>query len=208
MFEPSKHLVLKMLEKPFDYDWSWQGFGMFRLYLSREVRLHVWAPSLATKNVTTLHTHPWHFESEVIVGKMVDHRYIFRRVFEPFANQMRGDSYVARAPERPTHHEMRIVCGPSGHACAESQRDVELIHECRTVVRAGERYRLQASDIHESEPSPGTVTIIRRTFLSDTEHASVFFPYGQEWVSAKPRAATREEIRFMAESALLAARDA
>ena len=45
--------------------WSLQGLGMFRLYLSHEKRLHVWDARFRTSDVSVIHTHPWHFTSEV-----------------------------------------------------------------------------------------------------------------------------------------------
>ncbi len=72
----TQSLALKLLEtsavRPEAFEWSLQGFGMLRLYLSKEVRLHVWDDRYAVKNVTTIHTHPWHFRSTVLFGELTD----------------------------------------------------------------------------------------------------------------------------------------
>jgi hypothetical protein len=183
-------LVRTLLAHPFEFPWSWQGFGMFRLYLSKELRLHVWSPTHATKDVTTLHTHPWHFTSTVLQGEIMDRRY-------------RAVSLVDHANEQPdTHTEQRIRCGEGGCAVAGT-RPVRLERMLPTdVVKAGCVYSRRAHEIHESIPTPGTITIVRRHFLEDTEHALVYHRIGTPWISAEPRRATREEIRQMAEIAL------
>lgn len=174
-------LLRAILEQPTAFDWSLQGFGMFRLYLSREARLHLWDPRFAVENVSTLHTHPWDFTSTVIAGRIEDHVY---RI-EP------GD---------PTHVEQRIVCGSGGCAVGEPGA-VRLVPAFVRSVRAGESYTLRSDEIHESRPEPGTVTIIRRTFKADTEHANVYHPIGTPWVSAEPRKAAAAEVISMAEIA-------
>jgi hypothetical protein len=48
----TKALVKNILEKATSYKWSLQGFGMLRLYLSKDVRMHVWHPDFAVKKVS------------------------------------------------------------------------------------------------------------------------------------------------------------
>jgi hypothetical protein len=165
-----------------DFDWSLQGFGMFRLYLSREVRLHVWSHRHATERVSTIHTHPWHFRSTVISGDITDRLYRDRGVAGNWNRQ-------------------KIICGQGG--CAVSEPDsVHLLVLQEITVRDGESYSLTADAIHESKPSDGCVTVIERQFLADTEHAYVFYPRGEKWVSAEPRPARQSEVEEMRELAL------
>lgn len=178
--------VRKLLENAERLDgWSYQGFGMFRLYLSKAIRLHVWDPSQAVEGVTTIHTHPWHFRSTVVSGRMVDKLYAL-----PLLDT--GAS---------THQMQQIVCGPGGGACGEPQL-VRLERLQEAVISVGQSYGLTAKAPHESMPDPGTVTLIERRFLPDEEHAYVFPPIGQPWVSAEPRPATRKEVAEMMELAL------
>ncbi len=187
--EHKQLLVRKILEGVRQYEWSLQGFGMFRLYLSKRTRLHVWVPSFAVPNVSTIHTHPWHFRSEVIAGSMVD------RLYE------RSLLRLLPISESATHHMQKIVCGPGGCAIGNPE-PVVLRHVQDLTITVGKAYSLTAEAFHESIPSPGTVTIVDREFLEDTEHAHVCFPFGTRWESAEPRRATQKEIDAMAEIAL------
>src|SRR5258708_2442216 len=62
--------------------WSVQGFGMMRTYIGppdnpKEYRLNIWDRELAVPNVSTIHDHPWHFDSIVIGGAFVNQRFHF-----------------------------------------------------------------------------------------------------------------------------------
>lgn len=179
-------LVQAILEHALDYEWSLPGFGMLRLYLSKAVRLHVWDPTQATKNVSVIHDHPWDFRSEVVCGAITNVLY----EEEPLLD---GGScnYLRQA----------IVCGPGGHALGTPEPVRLNVSMIRTYQPGGEYYEI-ASALHESRPEPGTVTIVTRTFREDTEHARVCFPLGTEWVSAEPRPATRDEVLHFTKRAL------
>jgi hypothetical protein len=100
-----------------------------------------------------------------------------------------------------THYEQQIVCGPGGGVSAEKQPvHLESMQVC--VYGPGSSYTREATDVHESIPKSGTVTIIERQFLPDTEHAYVYFRTDREWVSAEPREAKKEEVDAMARMAL------
>jgi hypothetical protein len=182
----TKLLVKKLLEKPYGLDWSFQGLGMLRTYLSKEVRLHIWDPRRAFPNVSTLHTHPWNFQSQVVAGRLVDKIY----------DELKGRTDT-------NHHKQMIQCGPGG--CAKGEiADVRLalcgqrtVGDSKGSTGYQQSYALSREAIHESLPEPGTVTIIERQFSEDSEHAYVFWPLGTDWVSAEPRAATFEEIQSM-----------
>lgn len=172
------------------YDWSLQGFGMFRLYLSREVRLHVWDSKFAYANVTRIHNHPWDFSSRVVRGEMTDVTY---EIVDP-------NTWPENLKPN-THREQRIVCGPGGGSIGES-REVILRKYSPRVFHTGSVYSLQAKVIHESMPVDGTITLVHRTFHDDTEHAMVYPQIYQPWISAEPRPATRAEILDMAKRTL------
>lgn len=181
----NKLLVKKILEQPLSYKWSLQGFGMLRLYLSSKVRLHVWTNQAPYKvpGVSIIHTHPWDFTSEVVAGMITNTRY--KEI------EQGGRLY----------NRQLLQCGPGGCLKDEpdlvhlSVRDVEQVHE-------GDIYTEAAEEIHHSEPEDGTVTIVRRIFKSDTEHAYVYWPVGEEWGSAEPREATSDEINHITGVAL------
>lgn len=170
------YLAKVILEHCEDYEWSLQGLGMLRLYLAPEVRLHVWDSRYVVSGVSQMHTHPWHFHSTVLAGSVTNHRY----EETGFAG-----SRVCR---------QRIRCGEGGGLVGEPEI-IELTRVSEEHYKPGDCYHQLASEIHVSEPESGTVTIIRRDFQDDSDHAHVFWPEGAEWVSAEPRRAAEEEVR-------------
>lgn len=157
------------------YEWTRQGLGMLRTYLTREIRLHVWDCRLRTPGVSTRHSHPWHFDSHIVVGEVENVRFVERT-----------DKLGI-----PTNAQ-RLACGIGGGLVGEPAvvNLVELEHEHH---REGQTYRQLADEIHESRPADGTVTIVTREFLEDDVHATVYWPIGDEWVTAEPSTAAGAE---------------
>lgn len=181
----TKLLVKKILEASQDYEWSLQGLGMLRMYLSKEVRLHVWDPSKSVR-LSTIHDHPWDFTSEIVAGKITN--VIYQKL-------------NSREHEN-THWEQTIVCGPKGGAVPGGRKDVCLYEYTRYSIPGGGSYSQHHTEIHESLPEPGTVTLITRKFTSDEDHARVYFPLDQDWVSAEPRPAQPGEAYEICQMAL------
>lgn len=71
------------------------------------------------------------------------------------------------------------------------------------TYEAGDAYRQEASEVHHTSYEDGTVTLVSREFLPDTEHANVYFRADGSWVSAEPRDATPDEVSAFVERALL-----
>lgn len=164
------------------FDWSLHGFGMFRLYLRRDLRIHVWDSKFATFAVSTIHNHPWDFTSDVIQGMITNVEY---------------DTCIGKA----THHIQKIKCGEGGGLVGES--NTCCIHKLRSIsYTAFNCYSEDSRTLHETKAEDGTVTIIKRFFKADTEHAMVAWPIGQNWVSAEPRPATKSEKLDMRDRAL------
>jgi hypothetical protein len=184
------HLVrTDVLEHPERREWSLQGFGMLRTYLSPDLRLHVWDPDFRVESVSDIHDHPWHFESLVLSGSIENRRYLLVK---------------ASATRPASHNQGRILCGPkpSEHG-AKDVKPVLLEQWCEGVFRPGDVYRMQADELHASFPSPGAVTLIQRTKANkDPDRAFVYWPIGGEWVSAEPRPATLAEVRRITRHAL------
>lgn len=175
-FEGLRGVVRTFLSR--ESGWSVQGFGMMRLYLDpdKEWRLNVWDSSLQVPGVSTIHDHPWHFQSWVISGNFVNARFVVDE-----DGSVEYDYMVIKTGEGG---------GPTGErqACRLRQRSAEF-------YRPGGSYSQSAEEIHESRYGDGTVTLNRRTRVGTGEHARVFWPHGQEWVDAMPRAATEEEVQ-------------
>lgn len=158
--------------------WSLQGFGMFRLYLGddRVRRLHVWVPELAVPGVTDVHDHPWHFHSRLLLGELRD------EVFD--AQELNGYYVGLGFAPAPTHHRRTIVCGPGGGATKSDPEPVILKADPERTrsYRAGDSYVLLADELHRTVPQPGTITLVERRRLGDTEHANVLVPVSDRLV--------------------------
>lgn len=179
----NKQLLVKaILENALSYKWSLQGLGMLRLYLSDEVRLHVWDTRFAFPNVSSVHTHPWNFHSEIVVGRLRNFRYEETTAGNPYNKSL-------------------LHCGEGG--CLVNE--VELV---RLTGRIGETYEVgsvytqQAHEIHYTVPSDGTVTIVTREFLDDKDYAFVYWPEVLKFGMAEPRPATPDEIQVITSHSL------
>lgn len=178
--------INSILTNPHIHKWSLQGFGMLRMYLSETERLHIWHSKFKTKDVTTIHGHPWDFTSNIIAGKI--RNTIYSIVTE----------YDLRTT---TFDEQTIICGPTG-CDVGPKRPVFLRVKSRSAYIRGESYSQKTNEIHDTSYVDGTITVVKRTFLEDTEHARVYIPVGEKRVDAKPREAAREEIECMTKFAL------
>jgi hypothetical protein len=168
------------------FEWTVQGFGMMRMYFdeNKQHRLNVWHSGLSVPNVSIIHDHPWRFQSWVISGRVVNRRYGFR-----FDADFRGIK----------HKFMVIEPGEQGGPRTEPQ-DAWLIPRGPEMYAVGNTYSQLANEVHSSHPLDGTVTINDRRDRGP-DIARVFWLHG-DWVDAKPRPATQEEVRFYSEYAL------
>lgn len=175
-----KAAVELILKQPHRYrGWSVQGLGMLRLYIKDpEIRLHIWDSRIEFDEVSKMHTHPWNFESYVVAGQVENIRYRIDPSDNPFGVKFKTQ---------------RIHCGVGGGLMG-AEDEVNLIKSKHEIYMDGDSYCQKADEIHESHPSEGTVTIIVREMLEDTEHADVFWEPGKEWVTAEPRPATSMEV--------------
>lgn len=186
-----KRLVQSVLEHRMAYDWSLQGFGMLRTYISKELRLHVWDSRYRTLSVSDLHTHPWSFDSLIVAGQMQNRRW----------SRISRDDIKADIDREFLEHELR--CGTGGGLThAHNDKFVTLAPHPWETYQEGETYHQRDTEIHQSSFLDGTVTLIYRTFNEDEDHASVFVPTGQEWISAEPRPATGLEVMDITRQAL------
>jgi len=176
--------VRKVLQHPYDYRWTVQGFGMMRTYLDPDEvhRLHIWDTNCAVPDVSVIHDHPWDFDSRIYSGTVINQRY-------RFADEVDG---LDTAPMRIG----RIKTGEGGGLDPASVHDTWLAVPEAEEYLPGDSYHMDRPELHESIPSPGAVTIISRKFYTarDDQFATVCWAAGAEWVTAEPRPATREEI--------------
>lgn len=180
--DSDNNLIAQILSWPLEHEgWTLQGFGMLRLYLTKELRLHVWDARYRVSNVSLIHTHPWDFESYIVWGRLKNIRY----------EVVEGDGHLFST----------IKCGV-GACIKTSPQPCGLVEVKNEFLEAGKVYSQKAHEIHKSVPENGTVTLIERTFKADTEHANIFWPKGTDWVSGEPRRATKKEIENICEYAV------
>src|ERR1043165_7302417 len=74
-FSSARALARFILEHAHSFEWQAQGLGMLRTYITREIRLHVWDSELRAPNASDIHDHPFHFESLVLSGRLLNQRY-------------------------------------------------------------------------------------------------------------------------------------
>jgi hypothetical protein len=179
-----KSLMRSVLRNPHDREWTLQGFGMLRTYLDdkHEYRLHVWSEEHAVDKVSTIHTHPWDFSSTIVAGHLKDIAY--KRVQD--------------------HNRMleQQILGGEGGGLKGDPIEVGLLTTTVLTLSEGSSYSHNAADIHESRPADGTVTLIKRCFGPDVDHASVFWNKRETWVSAEPKPATWFETHKITQNAL------
>lgn len=190
-FNPLQAAVRSLLNHAPAMNWTVQGFGMLRTYLDpdKRFRLNIWHQDLMVPGVSVIHDHPWHFKSWIIAGRFINQRYI----------QCSADAKLLSPVKRLSY--MTIKTGEGGGP-AGSIQDMYVTPLRKEEYFAGDTYAQQASEIHESDYINGCVTLNDRTRVGTGEHARVFWPYGQEWVDAEPRAATVVEIMGACQAAL------
>lgn len=179
MFQSNNEIARKLVRKlitDLSQDWSLQGFGMLRMYLDKETRLHIWNHGSAVPDVSDIHDHPWGFTSTIICGSVTNQLFVIDEATK--ANNML---------------RQEIVCGPGGHSVG-TPTPVHLDEHSQRTYGPGESYSQRADQLHRTIAAPGTVTIVKRYFLENTENARVCFPLGTEWVSAEPHVATPHDM--------------
>ncbi len=191
--------VTAILEHWHSYEWSVQGFGMLRTYLDagKKYRLNIWHGSLAGLDVSIIHDHPWDFTSVVLGGTFTNIRY---HVCSPMTGMSCGD------PEGMLFYRQRIKTGEGGGPDGPMET-VALRADRPEVVQPGYVYNQRAEEIHASFYVDGSVTLNERWKRPDSEHANVFWPFGQEWVDAEPRKATTKECTRVIDAALVRMRE-
>lgn len=176
-------LVHHVLTNAWKFEWSMQGLGMLRLHLSDNFRVHVWDTRFAFPGASPIHDHQqWGLSSLVLSGRMINTRFV-------------------EAKGEPTHLFATIK---AGYGCyfKHDPKPIRLVECADEMYPAGQRYSQTPKEIHWSRPQNGTVTIMQKTPSEDGESARVFWPIGEEWGSAEPRAAKPMEVSMITENAL------
>ena len=174
-------LVRNILERAADHPWRVQDTGVLAMWLDdqREYRLHVWDPDGAIGD-PPLHDHPVDFTSTVIVGKIINTRYV---------EDPSGPEYVRERYAPGNEHDRRA--------------DAVRLVGSATALCAGDRYRQVAHEVHDSRQLPGTVTVVHfEDVIDNGRELTVCRRPGTPWVSGHARSATPDEVKRITASAL------
>jgi hypothetical protein len=172
-------LVRTILEHPTDYPWRMQNIGLLALRLDdrREFRLHLWDPESCVGE-PPVHDHPYDFTSTVIVGELVNTRYV-------------------EDPNGTEHWRHRYRPGDED----DRHTDAVRLTASETILSSGDRYRQLATELHSSRQTPGTVTLLQFGPFEERELTVCLEP-GAPWVSALARPATAAEVKRITAAAL------
>ena len=166
--------VRDILERAADHDWRMQDVGVLGLWLDdrKTARLHVWTPDDAIGE-PLVHDHPFAFTSTVIVGELVNTRYV-------------------EDPAGPEYVRERYSPGNENDRRADR---VRLLGTSETL-RAGARYRQIASELHDSRQVPGTVTVLHfHEVFDDLPELTTCRRPEHPFISGRARSATRDEVQ-------------
>ena len=176
----TKALVRTILEHASDYPWKVQGIGLLGLWLddAREHRLHVWDPDGGISE-PPIHDHPFDFTSTVVVGELVNTRY----VEDPSGVEYHRERYT------PPHDEVR-------------RDDTVRLVGTPVTITAGETYQQSAAELHDSRQVPGTVTVIRFAFAKEKRDLSICHLGDTPADSGRSRPASADEVKRITAAAL------
>ena len=171
--------VRTILEHATEHPWRLAGIGLLALRLDdrREHRLHVWDPT-SLDGDPPIHDHPYDFTSTVVVGELVNTRY----VVDPTGDEHRRERYAPGDEDRRRTDTVRLA-GTS------------------TTYGPGEQYHQLAGELHDSRQAPGTVTVIRCEW-HDRPELTVCLRPGAPWIAGQARPATAQEIERITAAAL------
>ena len=166
--------VWEILEHAAGRDWRIQDIGVLGLWLDerKTTRLHVWTPDDAIGE-PLVHDHPFDFTSRVIVGELVNTRYV---------EDSAGAEYV-RERYSPGNEDDR-------------RADRVRLRGTSETLRAGARYRQVASELHDSRQVPGTVTVLHfDEVFDDLPELTTCRRPEHPFVSGRARPATPDEVQ-------------
>lgn len=196
----TKKVVKGLLEgfiKTYNHNWSLQGLGMLRLNITRELRLHIWDSRFKTPGVSTIHTHPWDLTSCILAGTLIQNRFVASEDFEQLSNSVF---------DFKLYNRIKLKCGPKG---AEKQTEISApervcLHRYPDeVFEEGDAYSQTASEIHESFPEDGTITLVHKQYdPARDDSAYVFYPAGGRWGDANHYSPSSDIVRDIVAASL------
>jgi hypothetical protein len=182
---PHEHIrafVKFIYENRAAFNWTLQGFGMLRLHLPDNRRLHIWDSRFRVPGVSDIHDHlQWGLSSYIVSGSLTNRIWVERPDY--LTHEIVHDELMQKVTLKP---------GVGTHFKNEPDFCfLQIASEHR--YKAGDTYSQAPSVIHQSLPEDGTITLMTK-FPTDDESARVFWPHNMRWVSAEPRRAAMHEV--------------
>jgi len=180
--------IRKILEDPFANGRTWRahGIGFMKTYLDpgKVQRLNVYHEIFRVPGISVMHDHPWGLFSYIRAGRLTNERW------------------------HRTHKKakMAVLMNEGVINCADYKgiegkpTIVPLVKERPEIYHAGDFYRQDPDEIHETSAIDGTVTLLTRT-VGSTGHAHIFWSQGQEYGDAS-RNLSEDEVYKAAAVAL------
>lgn len=193
-------LTAQLLEDlPADHPVEAQGFGMARIRLNRELRLHLWDKALRNPEVTDIHTHPWDLYSVVLRGSIENERYteitpedIFKQGLDLGA---KGNIPVGKTDTVPVpsyfnavRHEIKPGPEPfiiNSKAVLLQKRGSDIYGPSYTK---GAHYHERKGQIHRTEWNQGNghpLTLLFREPVHGDSDRAMSYAIGKGWVDAR-----------------------
>jgi hypothetical protein len=159
--------------------WRHAGFGALQAYIregdSRELRVHVWHPSLIKPGITEsglCHDHRFDMRSSVLAGKIIQTEF-----------QLEPDEVGAWETHRVLHAREAMARGGSFHHDPTPTGDRYRRRENVYEVGAGAGYTFDKFAFHETRAEGVTVTLVEKSAQEDV-NARILAPHGKPIVHA------------------------
>jgi hypothetical protein len=146
---------------------SLHGLGFIQVELNPAQRLHVWHPDLPRRKCfehSQIHTHSFDFQSTVLVGEMLNHKY--------YEGRLGSQADVTDRPYTAYRHEgARTVYG--NRPWIRQEHTVWLsAHVFTHKVGTGLWYRQRGADMHSTQPlGDGRVATLMTKTATELEPA-------------------------------------
>ncbi len=193
----SAETLRDILENPEQYTWRSHGIGMLRTYLDPgfdDWRLNLWHSRLLNPGISTMHTHPWAFQSFVIAGALANTRWMRVSEYAEFPAACYNEGIIPCGAHAPRQH----TDGPLLEGEPVKVWLQPLPGEC---WQHGDQYRQAPEEIHTTQARDGTISVMHRTDYTEDGRASVFWPCGAPWGDAS-RPTSEEDVLVTVAAAL------
>lgn len=152
-----------------DLKWRHHGLGMLQGEIDEQTRIHLWDPSLRTipdEGFRDVHDHRFDLESTVIIGKVMDVRYM---VAPTFIDEGQTDAWEIKHAKVQVAEDMRVVDtgAPGSSPNTRWIARVKVAELYWAMYGAGEAYTIPRRTFHTTKVFGFAMTLVRRTGFDD-----------------------------------------